>query len=140
MNQAVQEKISKEKINALKRLVVASPDVKTDAAKRFILWMIDQTKDFSKQVKVRFGHNNPKSLAEEVAIGIHDMISTLGSTNLRGFLELNDIGTIFGSCCDKSQGGWAVWIAETNYPRIEFLIPNFEMGLEIGQINVEEFR
>lgn len=131
--------VSKQKLFELKCLIARSGDVSPGTkAKEFLIWMVNRTEGLTKPIGIKFGHNK-SGLAKDICYGIHDMRSPRGSTHLSEFLKATGVNMIFGSCCDEKYGGWAAWIAEKDYPDIEFLTPDFEMGLEIGSIDLALF-
>lgn len=70
--------VTKEKLEVLKRLIVASDDA-SDFCKRALIWLIDQTDGLTREVEMWV---EDSIFRGEVLRGIHDMTSSLGRTKL----------------------------------------------------------
>ena len=141
--------INDHQIEALEEIIICSADVKTDFAKKAIIWLIRQTHRLSDEVCISF----PKEMGDkssEVAHGIHDMNSCGGTTHISLVLHAMGSHMIFESHCggyvdgnfDPKAGGYTFWISRNFYdhstPRLELDLEAIEaISLKRGPYNDE---
>jgi hypothetical protein len=126
--------INDNQIAALEEFLIASANLKTDFAKKAVIWLLRQTNRLADEICVSF----PKEIgdrAREVGFGIHDINSCNCSTQISLVLKAMGSHMIFESHCggyvddefDAKAGGYTVWIARSYY---DHGVPRLELDLE----------
>ena len=100
------KKLTNEQVALLKMKVMFSEDVKSDMARKTILWLIDQTQNMKRNVIVNLqnGENDYGDLAQDVAYSIHDMNSCACTTDLHGFKKKNGLKNVWFTGGGGSEG------------------------------------
>jgi hypothetical protein len=103
--------ITDAQMEDLKRYISASPDACEDT-KRILIWMLDQTENFSVPVLLTFPPEF-ESIGKKAVNDVHWMVSQTMKTRINDFLKGLGMefpsGTIH-SRSNKFGGGWHGWI------------------------------
>lgn len=126
-------KITRAQMKELAHLISVSMDV-GEEAKKVILWLLYKTDRLTKSVGLSLFSEQCGELAKNVCFGVHDMLSSKGTTHLADLLGL--VGSDFRFCghcgCFNDRHGefntkiegYTIWISPTQYDlgveRIEY--------------------
>jgi len=99
--------INDDQMEELKRYISASPDA-TETTKKILLWMLDQTENFSISVELAFS-SELEALGKQAVDDVHCMVSVIGKTHIHDFIKSLGLEFPAGRILSRSRDWGEGW-------------------------------